>query len=443
MYTLASERRWHGYYVEVMMMPSKRYCVLFALSLMTLLSWKDAVAKPDPPPDHWVGTWATADLSRTNTAGTLGAATMTLRQTVHVSLGGALVRVELSNRFGTEPLTLSAVHIALPDAGAGKGDIQLASAHALTFSGRPMVVIPAGAMVVSDPAAMDVKAMSDLVISMTVPAQALTHLTVHNSAYATQYVAAGDVTGQKSLPAGTTTMDSWFFLKSVDVRTAFDTASVVAFGDSITDGTFSTPDKNNRWPDVLARRLQGNKKTRGLGVLNVGIGGNRVLHDGAGPNALARFDDDVLAQAGVRYLILLESINDIGQAYKADRPIDLVTAEDLEAGLQQMVERAHVHGIKVFGGTLTPYLGAGYASAAGEEVRKAVNAWIRTSRVFDGVIDFEAATMDAGTGAFKAAYDHGDHLHPTDAGMDAMAGAVDLKLFELDKKEKADIRREP
>ena len=394
-------------------------------------------AKPGPAPDHWVGTWATADVERPNSNGAFGGGDITLRQIVHVSLGGALVRVELSNQFGTEPLTVGAVHIALPGA---KGDIALMSANALTFSGRSSVVIPPGAVAVSDPAGLALPALSDLAISIFLPAQKISHLTVHGSAYQTNYMAPGNVAGAKSLPPeGVKTAASWFFLKAVDVKTAAANGAVVAFGDSITDGTASTPDTNGRWPDVLARRLQGSKATAGLGVLNVGIGGNRVLHDGTGLNALARFDTDVLGQSGVRYLIVLESINDIGHAADPVKPYDVVSAEDLIAGLTQLVERAHAHGIKVFGGTLTPYVGAKYASPAGEEMRKEVNQWIRTGKAFDGVIDFEAATRDKSTGAFLAADDRGDHLHPNDAGLKAMGEAVDLKLFLPSAQEKYDI----
>ena len=419
-----------------------------------VLPLSSRAAKPSPAPDHWVGTWATADVDRPNpdrlnpdrpnTDSKFGSADMTLRQIVHVSLGGPLVRVELSNEFGTEPLTVGAAHIAAADAGpAANGAISLISANALTFSGKPSVVIPAGATAVSDPAALTLAPLSDLTISLFLPAQKMSHLTVHNSAYQTNYIAPGNVVSAKALPADAKTVANWFFLKAVDVRTPAETGAVVAFGDSITDGTFSSPDRNNRWPDVLARRLHANKQTAGLGVLNLGIGGNRLLHDNTGPSALARFDTDVLAQSGVRYLIILESINDIGHAADPVKPYDIITADDLIAGLTQMVERAHMHGIKVFGATLTPYIGAKYYSPAGEEMRKAVNAFIRTGKVFDGVIDFEAATTDKLTGAFLPAYDHGDHLHPTDAGMDAMGGAIDLKMFELNKQEKYEITRQP
>ena len=406
-------------------------------------------AKPAPAPDHWVGTWSTSDVDRPTPQGApLLVSDVTLRQTVHVSLGGALVRIELSNEFGTEPLIINEVHIAL-----GKGtDIQLPTANALTFSGRPTVTIPAGATAVSDAVSLALPPLSDLVISMFLPAQAIKHMTVHNSAFQTNYSSPGNVVGQRSLPTADTTKKvmNWLFLKAVDVKTPAETGTVVAFGDSITDGTASTNDTNQRWPDFLAKRLHDNKATAGLGVLNEGIGGNRVLHDNAGPSALARFDTDVLAQSGVRYLIILESINDIGHAYDPAKPYDVVTAEDLIAGLTQMAERAHMHGIKVFGATLTPYLaadkGAGYSSPAGEQVRLAINQFIRTSKVFDGVIDFEQATRDKSNTAsvfWNPAYDHGDHLHPSDAGLKAMADSINLKLFEPTKQEKYEITHQP
>jgi lysophospholipase L1-like esterase len=339
-----------------------------------------------------------------------------------------MVRIELSNEFGTEPLTVAAVHLAKAEA---KGDIALPSANVITFGGHPQVIIPAGAHIVSDPVALKVEPFTDLAISLFLPAQKISHITVHNSAYQTNYMVPGNVVGEKSLPAdGAKTATNWFFLKAVDVMAPANAASVVAFGDSITDGTASTTDKNDRWPDFLARRLQADRKTAHLGVLNVGIGGNRVLHDGTGPSALARFDDDVLAQSGVKYLIILESINDIGHAADLKKPYDVVSADDLIQGLTDLAQRAHMHGIKVFGATLTPYSGAGYMSPAGELIRKAVNDWIRTTKEFDGVIDFEAATMDKTTGAFDAKFDHGDHLHPNDAGMQAMSDAINLKLFQ-------------
>jgi lysophospholipase L1-like esterase len=412
--------------------PSLRLLV-FALATLPALAY---AAKPTPAPDHWVGTWATADVAdpapKTGTGIATGAADVTLRQIVHTSLAGALVRVEFTNAFGTDPLTIGAAHIALAAPGGNTtGDIALASANALTFNGQSSITIPAGGEVISDPAALTLPTGADLVVSLFLPAQKISIATRHGSAYQTNFAAAGNVVGERTLSAQTPqTISSWYFLKSVDVKTPTDTGAVVAFGDSITDGTASTPNTNQRWPDYLARRLQSDKQTRNLAVLNEGIGGNRVLNDGWGPNALSRFDREVLALPGVRYLILLEGINDLGNAFSPVNPHDPVTAETLEAGLSQLAERAHEHGIKVIGATLTPYHGAGYSSPAGEQVRQSLNAWIRTTKVFDGVIDFDKATQSVTSPAdWNPTFDHGDHLHPSDAGMKAMADSIDLKLF--------------
>ena len=242
-------------------------------------------------------------------------------------------------------------------------------------------------------------------------------------------MAAGNVVGMKAFE-NASKFTRWEFLKGVDVLADAADGAVVTFGDSITDGALSTYDTNSRWPDVLARRLHDDKKTSGLGVLNEGIGGNRVLHDDTGPSALARFDRDVLAQAGVKYLVIMEGINDIGNATNPVKPRDPVTAVEIIAGLQQLTERAHIHGIKVFGATLTPYVGAKYQSAEGEIMRTAVNDWIRSSKSLDGVIDFDLATRDqSNPSVFSKVADSGDHLHPGDSGYKAMGDSIDLKLF--------------
>ena len=377
-------------------------------------------------PDHWTGTWAAAPTAAANQNAQYGSADITLREIVHVSLGGPVVRIVLSNEFGLDPLTIGAAHIALS---AGRGDIDLASANALTFGGRPSVTIPPGALVVSDPADLKCPAFADLAVSLFLPAQPIQQISQHDYADQTSYLASGNVIGAKSLPS-LTPIHSWPFLKGVDVRTTADSASVVTLGDSITDGAASTRDANARWPDVLARRLQSGKKTASLGVLNEGIGGNRILFDRTGPSALARFDRDVLAQAGVKYLIIMEGINDIGNATSPTNPRDPVTADDLIFGLSQLATRAHTHGIKVFGATLTPYVGAGYQSAAGEAIRQTLNHWIRTTSQFDGVIDFDKATTDpTHPGMFLLLDDSGDHLHPSDTGYKSMGDSIDLKLF--------------
>ena len=384
------------------------------------------------PPDHWVGTWATAPVGQPNQSHVFNQDT-TLREIVHISLGGQLLRITLSNEFGTEPLRVGAVHVAMP---AGAGAISLATANALTFGGRTAVTIPAGALVVSDPFALSVKPQSDLAVSLFLPAQTISTLTLHQDALQTNYLATGDVVGQATLP-NPQPLHTWPFLKGVDTRVGDRAAAVVCLGDSITDGAKSTRDTNSRWPNILAQRLQQSHRHRNLAVLNEGIGGNRVLLDGNGPNVLARLDRDVLAQSGVRYLILLEGINDVGAGYKAGGTTTTPppTAQDLIAAFQQIIVRAHTHNISVIGATLTPYTGAGYASPAGEQVRSALNEWIRNGKAFDGVIDFDAITRDKNRPlTLSPLVDSGDHLHPSDAGYKEMGNAIDLGLFDENKK---------
>jgi lysophospholipase L1-like esterase len=390
----------------------------FLVTVLALTLASTAIAAK-PGTERWVGTWAASPYALPNSDNTFAAEPTTLRQTVHVSVGGSSFRVTLSNEFGTETLMIGGASVSLSPS---------ASPTPLSFNGQPAINVPAGAAVVSDPVSMALPALSDLTINLYLPAQTLKTITFHNSAYTTGYEAKGNQLTATDLP-GAKKVYIWRFLKTVEVTTGKAPAAIVAFGDSITDGAHSTRDANARWPDELARRLQADPKTRGLGVLNEGIGGNRVLHDGTGPNALARFDRDVLAQPGVKYVIFMESINDIGHAAQLDHPYDIVSAQDLITGIKQLIVRAHTHGLKIYGATLTPYEGAGYASPAGEVMREAVNDFIR-SGAFDGVIDFDKATRDpAHPTAFLPLYDCGDHLHPGDAGYKVMGDAIDLKLF--------------
>ena len=379
------------------------------------------------PPDHWVGTWAASPVAAANPEAKVLAGDTTLREIVHISVGGPMVRIVLSNEFGTDPLTIGEAHLAVNQ---GSGATEAGSAAALMFDGKPSITIPAGAMAVSDAATMKVATGADLAVSLYVPEQPMQVVSEHGFADQTSYSVSGNVAGAARLE-NAKEIFSWPFLKGVDVKISGKAASVVVFGDSITDGALSTRDANARWPDVLARRLAAEKKTALMGVLNEGIGGNRVLHDTTGPNALARFDRDVIAQAGVKYVVLMESINDIGHAQDPVRPYDVVSAGDIITGLEQMATRAHTHGIRVIGATLTPYVGAKYQSPGGEVMRQAVNQWIRTSNQLDGVIDFDKVTQDpANPTVFLPTYDSGDHLHPKDAGYKAMGEAIDLKLFE-------------
>ena len=394
----------------------------------TFLGLSSFAAFAQRPGSNWVGTWAASPVGSTVNSGQPGPANSTYRTIVHISLGGSAVRVQLTNEFGTEPLTVGAAHIAVS---AGGGSIQSGSDHALTFNGKPTAEIPAGAFILSDPVTMQAASLSDLTVSVYLPEQRIRNTTCHSFGDSTNYMLRGDATSAATAD-NSSPIYAWCFVKGIDVSTnaADKAAAIVTFGDSITDGALSTRDTNRRWPDILAARLQADKKTANLGVLNQGIGGNRVLHDGYGPSALARFDRDVIAQSGVKYLIILEGINDIGRLKDPHEQGDNITADDLIFSLSQLVTRAHQHGIKVMGATLTPYLPTGYSSPQGEQVRQAYNQWIRTSGVFDGVIDFDKITQDpAHPDQFLPDYDSGDHLHPKDAGYKAMGDAIDLSLF--------------
>jgi lysophospholipase L1-like esterase len=401
---------------------------LFAFLLFSalLLVSSAALAAPET---HWVGTWSTAPVSATNSSSRFAQDT-TLREIVHVSLGGASVRIVLSNAFGTDALKIGGANIALLSSAAGPGvKSQPGTSVPALFHGQANVEIPAGAEVVSDPIALNLPALSDLAVTIFVPGQNVSIITQHVFADDTNYEASGNQLASATLD-GAATLRSWFFLKAIEVSAPGDSGAIVCIGDSITDGARSTPDKNMRWPDVLARRLQADRKTARLGVLNEGIGGNRLLHDVTGPNALARFDRDVLDQSGVKYLIIFEGINDIGHAADPVKPYDVITSQQLELALTQLIDRAHAHGIKVIGATLTPYVGAKYQSAQGETMREAENDFILHSGRFDGVIDFAKATADpADPTRLAAASDGGDHLHPRDAGYQVMGDAIDLKLF--------------
>jgi lysophospholipase L1-like esterase len=379
------------------------------------------------PAIRWLGTWASSPMGSEVSFGQPSPANTTYRNVVRVSTGGAMVRVELTNEFGTRPLTIGAAHIALS---AGAGAIQSGSDHALTFNGQPSVIIPPGAPMFSDPIPMQAPALASLVISIYLPDQSIGETTCHQEGMTTSWITEGNNTAAETVTAART-ISSFCFVKAVDVATSDGgAAAIVCLGDSITDGAHSTPNANHRWPDILAARLQADPRTAHLSVLNEGIGGNRLLNDLAGVNALARLDRDVLAQSGVKYVILLEGINDIGHMALPRVPADVITVPELILAYTQIVARVHAHGLKIYGATLTPYDGARYSSPKGEEMREAVNQWIRTSGVFDGVIDFDKATQDpARQSAFAVDLDSGDHLHPGDAGYQKMGDSIDLSLF--------------
>ena len=339
------------------------------------------------------------------------------------------MRIVLSNAFGTAPIEIGAGNIALRDKDSS---LVTSSVKPLTVAGASTFTVLAGATLVTDPIDLAVPPVSDLVIDLYVPNDlgiSPSPVTTHNGGSQTNFVSeTGNHSGVTNLPVNARS-GAWFMIARVEVMAPAGTAAVVTFGDSITDGARSTADTNNRWPDQLARRLA-TRKGSGVAVLNAGISGNRVLGDGAGVSALARFDRDVLMQTGVTHVVVMEGINDIGIARSNPTP----SADDLIAGHKQLIDRAHARGLKIYGATLTPYEGAAYYSPEGEAKRQALNNWIRTSKAYDGVIDFDMITRDpAAPTKFLPAYDSGDHLHPGDAGYKAMGDAVDLALFGKDR----------
>ena len=387
--------------------------------------------------EHWVATWTTAELLARTPApqpaaaqpaaapptGARGFNHQTVRMIARTSIGGRRLRVSLSNAFGSEPLAVGAAHIAIH----GKdSEIVAGSDRALSFNGKPGCTVGPGMVILSDPVDLNVAPVTDLAVSLYFPGETGPP-TSHGTGLHTTYVKDGDVTGQAAMADAVTTQ-SYYWLAGIDVVAPAGASLIVAFGDSITDGARSTPETNHSWPALLAARLAAQKATANIAVGNMGIGGNRVLRDVTGASALARLDRDVLSQSGVKWLMVLEGINDIGR--EATVPTEPVTADQLIAGYQQIIERAHTHGIKVIGCTLTPFEGAYYSKDKGEATREAVNTWIRTSGAYDAVVDFEAATRDPkNPKRFLPGFDPGDHLHPNDAGYQAMANAVDLSIF--------------
>jgi lysophospholipase L1-like esterase len=357
----------------------------------------------------------------------------TVRNIVFTSVGGDRVRIRLSNRYGTGALQVGRAGIGIVLTGA---QLAAGTTHPVTFGGHTSVTIPAGAEAVSDPVPLRVRPLEDLAVSLYLPA-ATGPATYHKAADQTGYVASGDQAGATAATAYTTTDTSWYFLDGLQVHDPAAPGTVVAVGDSITDGNKSQVGANDRWPNFLARRLNAALGPEAPAVADAGIGGNRVLHDSAcfGVSALARFQRDVLAQPGVRDVIALEGINDIGFSQGADAgcttPNTAVTAAQIEAGYRQLITMAHADGVKIFGATLTPFKGTPHWSPAAEAKRDAVNNWIRTSHAFDGVIDFAGAVQNPLDPLYyDPAYNSGDNLHPNDAGYEAMAAAIDLAPLE-------------
>lgn len=419
-----------------------------ALLLISQVS-ADAQKQNSSTSDHWVATWATAQdlaptvrdpidippgVARPNFGGTRGGApssdipatlsNQTVRMVVHASIGGRKVRVEISNAIGKAPILIGNAHIAVRTQAS---EISVPSDRTLTFGGRQTVTIQPGVLLVSDPVDLEVKPMSDLAVSFFLPKDTGPP-TTHALGLHSAYITTGDTTANASVPDSTKT-SAYLWLSSVDVVAPVDSFAIVTLGDSITDGYKTTPEANQAWPTLLAKRLAQSKATAGIAVLNQGISGNEVLKDGAGVSALARFDRDVLSRPGVKWIVLLEGVNDLNLHGQITGTTAL-QPEDLIFGYRQIIDRAHAFGIKVMGATIMPEEGTWPTTPVGETKRLKLNDWIRTSHRFDAVVDFDEAVRDPShTSRLRPDFNPGDNIHPNDAGNSAMADKFNLEVF--------------
>lgn len=422
------------------------FSISMLLVMVSSIPQSTTAAQANLAREQWIGTWATAP--QPALPGEIDTfRNQTLRLIVHTSAGGKKVRIKISNTYGDQPLQIGSTHIARRTVGA---EIDSAADRKLVFQGHASVSVPAHSQVLSDPVELDVPPLSDLAISLFLP-QGTQATTSHILALQTSYVSTtGDFTQTTKLPVEKT-IDIWPFLTGVDVVASPEGATIVALGSSLTDGDGSTTDANHRWPDALAERLQKAGGTKsGLGVLNLGVIGNRLLHDsplvpsspfGAalGESGLARFERDVLSQPGVKYVFVCLGVNDILFPGFAFTPADeKVSAKDIIAGYRQLIARAHKKNIRIMGTTIPPFEGAFFKkphvefyTPEREAVRQEVNTWILQSGAFDAVVDFDAPVRDpAHPTRIRADYDAGDHLHVKDAGYSATGNAVPLSLFE-------------
>jgi lysophospholipase L1-like esterase len=403
-------------------------------SALALLSATPLTAAQPVAAAEWVTAWTSAQQppDARNALKADAEAATTIRQIVRVTVGGRRLRIRLSNVFGRTPLPVKGVHVAL-SAGPGSATIRRHTDRTVLFAGANRAEVPAGADYWSDEVALAVAAGDSVAVTMQlgIPEDGQT---IHTASHASSFISSRDALSALDL-AGGSKIEHWAFLSGVDVLSDRPAYGIIALGDSITDGSWSTTDGNDRWPDVLADRLR-SRRREGVAVLNAGIGGNRLLMDGNGPSALSRFDRDVLGQAGARFLIVLVGINDVGTLTR-DAPVSRAEHRALVARLiaayRQTITRAHRHGLRVLGGTLLPFVGAKnyQPDAASEADRSAVNAWIRNSGAFDDVIDFDNMLRDpARTDRLLPAYDSGDHLHPSPAGYRRMGEGIPLALFD-------------
>ena len=396
----------------------KSSMAVFVLLILSLSCTSDLVAE-----DCWIGTWASGQQlaeSRNNPPSPY-LADNTLRQVVRATLGGDRIRVQFSNKYSSDPITINSAHIAVSTGGSS---IDTGTDTALAFGGSASVTIPAGQELYSDAVDFNVAPLSNLAVSIYFGSASSTNVTGHPGSRTDSYIKTGNAVSTNFTPDGTKA--NWWILSGIDLWLDDSYSCVVTLGDSITDGRGSTTNGNNRWPDNLARRLQANPETAKIGVLNQGIGGNAVVTGGLGPTALKRFEHDVCQQAGVRWLIIFEGVNDIGGGQSASNLIN---------AYQELIEKAHSHNILVFGVPITPFGGSMYDRGGHEAARQEVNKWIRTSGKLDAVIDFDPAVSDpADPNKIKTEYlFQNDYLHFNVAGYQAMAEAIDLELFKQEK----------
>ena len=410
-----------------------------------LAAEQSPAASPPPEGIGWISTWSTAEqLTPEVTPPWVRPppkadahspilplpeklADQTVRMVARTTIGGDQVRVQLSNAQGYAPITIGSAHMALHDHGSS---IVADTDRVVTFGGRSTIQIPPGAIVVSDPISLKIASMTTLAISLYVPGQ-VTQLTTHQLGLHTSYVVTGDATAAPALHNASEN-SSYFWLTGIEVIAPLRSQLILAFGDSITDGYATAPNADRAWPSQLYERIRATPGGNLWAVANLGISGNRVLHDGIAASALARFDRDVLSRPGARWIVFLEGINDISFPAMPEAPQeDHISAEDLIAGYREFIDKAHIHGIKIMGGTLLPWEGVWTFTANGEAIRQRVNQWIRTSGAFDCIVDFDAVTRDpARPTRLRPEFDSGDHVHPNDAGNRAMADAIDLSVFK-------------
>ena len=413
---------------------ARKFSSVIGLIVIAASIWAQSGAQAAANAAVWVASWGTSQQvpEPQNALSTEDLRDATVRQIFHLSVGGRALRLHLSNAFGTEALHFTSVHVARPLSSSSSA-IDVASDRPLTFAGITDVEVPPGAEFLSDPLDFPVAPLSDLAVTFHLDAPPARQ-TGHPGSRATSYYVHGDFVSAANL-IEPKHVDHWYQVAGIDVQTGPGGAAIAVIGDSITDGHGATTNGNDRWTDVLARRLQDSPSTRNIGVSNQGIGGNHLLTDGLGPNVLSRFDRDALAPAGVQWVIVFEGVNDLGGLARLDE----VTAAEhaalvrrVVAAYQQVIARAHAHGLRVYGATITPYVGSTYyhPGPMSEADRQAVNQWIRTAGHFDALIDFDAVVRDPQhPDQLLPIYDCGDHLHPSPAGFKAMGDAVLLDLF--------------